>query len=537
MEMEWSLESWLSPDWIIRALPLLKYTFWGLLLLLVFLLLVRSWTGATHKAIGKAYRIFFFLIALLFAAILTYQATWQLAGFVRPDFVAFMKRYNRRPDNPAANIQRGRILDAKGNELAVTDKASMDRRWYPGGAAFFHVIGYEHPLFGMAGIESADHAMLSGMTRDTTPEWEKFRRNLIKRDDIQGNDRSLTLHSTLQKTAFDLMKGRKGAVVCIDPSDGSILVLCSSPAVNPDQLSAKTFQGKDPDATLLNRALQGLYPPGSTFKVLVAAAALEQGINPLIDCPPEGYRAGTANKPIRDHEYYDYKREGKTWPGRMKMNMRDALAKSSNVYFARLGVQVGGESLHATAVRCGFTRPWTIFEGSSADIASSSGRFPPLGNKDIAKTAQISIGQGDMLVTPMHMAMLAGAIGRQGVAWKPQLAMDRVAVPLEPMFTSDTAKTLAGMMRYTVLHGTATGADVEGLSVAGKTGTAQNPHGDDHAWFIGFAPSVNPKMAFAVIVEQGGYGSRAAVPVAAGILQAALADGYFEARSPDSTRP
>ncbi len=529
MQQEWSLENWLSPEWITKVLPLVKYTFWGLLFLLVLMLITSSWSGKSQKAIGKSYRIFFSLIALLFVAILAYQATWQLAGFVRPDFVTFMKRYNRRPDNPADKILRGRILDAKGVELAVTDPDSPDRRWYPGGSAFFHIVGYEDSMFGMSGVEAADHASLSGMSRDSTPEWEKFRRNLIKRDEIHGNDRVLTLNSALQRKAHDLMKGRRGAVVFIDPSDGSIIVLYSSPGVNPDKLDASTFQKKDPEASLLNRALNGLYPPGSTFKVLVAAAALEEGVNPLIDCPAEGFRAGTGNKPIRDHEYYEYQREGRSWPGHGRMNMRDALTKSSNVYFARLGVQIGGESLHAMAVRCGFTRPWVVFEGSSGELSCSSGRFPPLTDRDIAKTAQISIGQGDMLVTPMHMAMLAAAIGRQGVVWKPKLAAGHEAVPMEPMFTADTAKTLAGMMRYSVLQGTGRGADVPGLSVAGKTGTAQNPHGDDHSWFIGFAPSANPRIAFAVIVENGGFGSRSAVPVAAGLLQTAQAEGYFDA--------
>lgn len=528
MQQQWSLEPWVSPEWITRILPVTKYAFWALLVVLVLLLVTRSWSGKSQKAIGKAYRVFFFLIALLFAAILAYQATWQLTGFARPDFVTFMKRYNRRPDNPADRILRGRILDARGTELAVTDPDSPDRRWYPGGEAFFHLIGYEDDLFGMAGVEAADHASLSGVRQDdAAPEWDKFRRNLIKRDEIHGNDRVLTLNAVLQKKAHELMKGRRGAVVCLDPSDGSLLVVYSSPGVDPDKLSAATFQRKDPDAALLNRALNGLYPPGSTFKVLVAAAALEEGTNPVIDCPAEGYRFGTGNRPIRDHEYYAYQREGRVWRGHGRMNMRDALSKSSNIYFAKLGVQVGGESLHAMAVRCGFTRAWTVFEGSSASLSTSSGRFPPLTDRSVAKTAQISIGQGDMLVTPMHMAMLAGAIGRQGVPWKPKLAAGQVATPLEPMFTADTAKTLAGMMRHSVLHGTGQAADIQGLSVAGKTGTAQNPHGDDHSWFIGFAPSVNPRMAFAIIVENGGYGSRSAVPIATALLQAAQADGLF----------
>lgn len=528
MVTEWSLDKWLTPELLSLSLPYLKIIFWSLTGVLAMILLKRSVLNKQHKTISKAYRIFFFLIALLFVAILTYQATWQLAGFARPEFIQFMKRYNRRPDNPAAMMVRGNILDSQGNKLAATDPEVPGERWYPHGSAFCHIIGYEDPVYGMSGIEAADHSLLSGMTTDTGPEWERFRRNLMKRDDIRGNDLVLTLDAALQDEAHKLMNGKKGAVVFINPSNGSILVLYSSPGYDPNKLQPALFSRKDPNARLLNRALQGLYPAGSTFKVLVAGAALEKGLNPLIDCPAEGYKAGTGNKPIRDHEYYEYQRNGRVWPGHGRLNMRDALAKSSNVYFARLGVQVGGEYIHAMAVQCGFTRSWTIYEGSSDSISGSSGRFPPLTDRDVAKTAQISIGQGDMLVTPLHMAMLAGAIGRQGVAWKPHLSVGINPEPLQPFFTADTAKTLAGLMRYAVINGTGRQADVPSLSVAGKTGTAQNPHGADHGWFMGFAPSVNPKIAFAVIVEQGGFGSQSALPVVAGILRKAQALGLFD---------
>jgi penicillin-binding protein A len=531
-----SFEKWLTPEILGNVLPILKISFWVLTVFLIVILLKRSVFDKQHKTISRAYRIFFFLVALLFAGILAYQATWQLAGFARPDFIQFMKRYNRRPDNPAAKMVRGNILDSRGVQLAATDPDVPGQRWYPHGESFCHIIGYEHPVYGMTGVESAEHALLSGMTVDNGPEWERFRRNLMKREDIRGNDLVLTLDATLQDEAHKLMKGKKGAVVCLDPATGAILVLYSSPGYDPNKLQPSIFARKDPDARLLNRALQGLYPAGSTFKVLVAGAALEKGINPLIDCPAEGYKAGTGKKPIRDHEYYEYQRNGRVWPGHGRLNMRDALAKSSNVYFARLGVQVGGENLHATAVRCGFTRSWMIYEGSSDSINGSSGRFPPLTDRDLAKTAQVSIGQGDMLVTPLHIAMLAGAIGRQGVAWKPHLSVGTEPEPLEPFFTADTAKTLAGMMRHSIINGTGRMADIPGLSVAGKTGTAQNPHGADHGWFMGFAPSVQPRIAFAIIVEQGGFGSQSALPVAAGILRKAQALGMFDAQPEKVTR-
>lgn len=530
--MEWKT-TWPAEliEVLVPAMPLVKAVFWSLTGLLVLMIMRRSITGVHHKTISRAYRIFFIVVALLFTAILAYQATWQLAGFARPEFVEFMKRYNRRADNPAARIVRGGILDARNTRLAVTEPANPATRRYPGGAAFCHIVGYDHPLYGQSGVEASEHATLSGITHDTGPEWERLRRNLIRRDDLQGSNIVLTLHADLQKTAHDLMKSTKGAVVILNPSSGAILVLYSSPGYDPANMQTALFERKDSQARLLNRALQGRYPAGSSFKVLVAAAALEKGLDPRIACPAEGYRVGTGNQPIRDHEYYEYRRKGKTWSGHGVLDMRDALAKSSNVYFARLGVQVGGKALYSAAVRCGITRPWTILEGSSGNLACLAGNVPALTDRDSAKTAQISIGQGDLLVTPLHMALLAGAIGQGGTLCPPRLSATAPIRPPDRVFPPQVARTLAGMMRQVVTRGTGRGADIAGLNVAGKTGTAQNPHGADHGWFIGFAPLDNPVIAFAVISEGGGFGSQSALPVAAGLLRKAQALGLFDAPS------
>jgi peptidoglycan glycosyltransferase len=532
MDHSWLLDSWLNPEMLVGFLPALKIVFWSLLALLILLALKRSLRGDHHRTIGRAYRIFFSLIALLFAGVLAYQATWQLAGFARTDFVQFMKRYNRRPDNPASRIVRGSIFDARGAGLAVTDPEMPGKRWYPGREAFCHIIGYEHPFYGLTGIEASDHALLSGITRDTGPEWERFRRNLIKRDELRGNDLSLTLNAALQNEVHGLMKGKKGAFVALDPATGAILTLYSSPGYDPNRLSPSHFEDKDPDARMLNRALHGLYPPGSTFKIMIAAAALERGMEPTIDCPADGYRAGVGNKPIRDHEYYDYQKRGQNWPGHGSLSMRNALAKSSNVYFARLGTMIGGENLHAMVVKSGLTRAWVVHEGSSGNLTGATGRFPPLSNRDIAKTAQVSIGQGDMLVTPLYMALLAGAVGQDGALYPPRLGLATPIHTPTPIMSSESARRLAGMMRQVVTGGTGRAADMADLNVAGKTGTAQNPHGADHGWFVGFAPLVKPRVAFAVVIEQGGYGSQSALPVAAGFLRKAQELGLFADQPP-----
>ena len=525
----WPVEPWLSEQTLERCMPYDRAGFWCIAALLIVLLFARALSGRNSKTFGRAYRIFFLLIVVLSAAILAYQATWQLAGFARPEFVTFMKRYNRRPDNPAARIIRGDIRDARGEVLAATNPDQPGRRQYPRGPAFCHAVGYDHPFYGMSGLELVEQDFLVGVTRETDAEREQFRRNLLKRDEIRGNDLVLTLQAGLQEEADALMRGRKGAVVVLDPANGALLVFYSAPGFDPNRMSPGLFDGGDPDARLLNRASRGLYPAGSAAKIIVAAAALEQGIKPLIDCPAEGYRPNVSTRAIRDHEYYEYLKRGREWPGHGRMNMREALAKSSNVYFSRLGVQVGGAHLYEAAVRCGLTRSWTIHSGPAGSLVSATARFPALTNKDIGPTAQVSIGQGDMLVTPLHMAMIAGAIGRNGAAWKPRIVAAAEPQPLAPFFSPACARAVSDMMRNAVLNGTGRGADVPGLNVAGKTGTAQNPHGNDHAWFVGFAPAVNPRLAFAVIVEQGGYGAQAAVPVAKGILIKARALGLLEA--------
>jgi peptidoglycan glycosyltransferase len=532
-----AMEILINPETLASALPVIKGVFWALMAWFVLAVLRRMFGAGGRKAIGRSYRIFFAVIALLFAALLVYQATWQLAGFARPEFIEFMKRYNRRPDNPAARMVRGTIFSAEGERLAVHEPGLPGQRDYPGGPAFAQVIGYHHPVYGLAGIEGAEHAHLSGVTRASGPEWERFGKNMLQREALRGHDLTLTLRADLQREAHRLMEGKKGAVVLLDPSNGALLVVYSAPTYDPRDLEPALFDRKDAQARLLNRALQGLYPPGSTFKAMVAAAALEKGIDPVIDCPAEGYRAGTGNKPIRDHEYYTYQREGKTWPGYGRLTMREAMAKSSNVYFARLGVQVGGAALRAAVERWGFAGSWLVHEGSSGRMATAAGRFPQLTDRDLARTAQVSIGQGDMVVTPLHMALLAGAIGRRGVVWKPRLVAEVPPQPLDAVLDPATAKMLVGQLRHAVQTGTGRGADIAGLAVAGKTGTAQNPHGADHGWFFGFAPAGNPRIAFAVIVEQGGYGSQSAVPVVVGLLSKAQAVGYFDTPPAASAAP
>lgn len=510
----------------VRWLPAVKALFfaaWAVLLLALWFR--RGRDPVTPRR--RIHRVFFSLLAVAFLAVYAYQATWQLAGFARPPFVEFMKKYNRRPDSPTKRMVRGDIRDRNGVILAQDDADLPGRRVYPLGAAACHVVGYLDAKYGMHGVEAADHPFLEGYSLSTREEQARFGQNMLRGQAPRGNDLVLTLDARLQMEATRLLAGRRGAAIVIDPRTGDLLALASAPSFDPHKLTPDLF-ASDPDRSpLLNRALQGLYPPGSSFKVIVAALALEQGLEPAFDCPADGYVAAPHTPPIRDHEYYDALRRGRTWPGHGRIGMGRALARSSNVYFAQLGVQLGPERLSAHARRFLFNEMVPLFEGSSGAIRARVGRMPDLLPGQRAAVAQCAIGQGETLATPFGMTLVAAAIANDGRLMKPRLAARGPPEILAASGTPAAMRRLRTLLRGVVTEGTGRAADVPGLDVAGKTGTAQTPRGEDHAWFICMAPAARPRLAVGVLIEHGGYGAVAALPVATGLLRKANEWGYF----------
>ncbi len=525
-----ALERFLEAHSLIRIFRIAQCLFLGLAGLALALSLLSA--RGNRAAVGRsphARNALFALFALLIASVYLYQSTWQLGGFARPQFVEFMRRFNLRPDNPVARIARGRLLDRNGVELARNDPDHVTQRQYPFGNAVCHVTGYLSPVFGLSGLEQADSASLYGGTLDTWDQRSRFTDNLLdRRRRVNGNDRTLSLDIRLQQEAVRLLGARAGAVVALDPRDGALLVLASTPGFDPNRITPELFEPANPSAPLLNRALHGLYPPGSTFKLIIAAAAIEAGFTGEIDCPASGFSAERGAPAIRDHEALQADRSGSVWPGYGRISMGKAIRLSSNVYFARLGVMLGPERFRQMTDRMALTDPITIFEGSSGTITCSPCRIPPPERQTDNELAQMAIGQGRLLVTPLQMAVLAAAIANQGLAMRPHLDAGAPPHVLRYYIRREAAGVLAGFMRDAVEEGTGRGADVKGLEVAGKTGTAQNSAGDDHAWFICFAPVDQPRLALAVIVEHGGAGSQAAVPVAEGLLRMAREIGWFE---------
>jgi peptidoglycan glycosyltransferase len=473
------------------------------------------------------------LVAVAFAAILAYQATWQLGGTARPQFIAFMQSHDRRQFNPAHWIQRGRILDRRGQVLAESrNRGGAARRVYPYGPVFAHAVGYADARFGLSGIEAIANRALNGSTLDSLDDWSELGRRLLTQSKRpRGQDLVTTLDAGLQQLAVEKLAAAKpvgrGAVMMLRPTDGAVLVMASVPGFDPNRLQPALFRGGDPQTPLLNRATQGQYPPGSTFKVILAAQALENGFRGRLDCPAAGYTTSSRYRPIRDHEYYEARRAGRSWAGHGALDLSSALAKSSNVFFAQLGVLGGHAALATTRKRMHFNRRVRFVGAPSGSLYLQSARLEPIPARDRYGLAQAAIGQGRVTATPAYMALVAAAIANEGVAVRPRLLRDAQPQVLARFMSADTARRLRLMLRRAVTEGTGKGIETAGLEIAGKTGTAENPQGASHSWFIGVAPASAPRLAFAVLVEHGGYGSTGAAPIARDLLLKAAEQGLL----------
>ncbi|EXJ15584.1 peptidoglycan D,D-transpeptidase FtsI family protein [Imhoffiella purpurea] len=502
--------------------------FMAIFFLLKQILELREMAQLRHLARPKgAFRIPLVMIAIAFGALLIYQASWQLTGMLRPQFIAFMQLHDRREFNPAHWIRRGRILDRNGEVLAYSEEIQGKvYRLYPDGPVFSPVVGYSQPRFGSTGMEAVANVHLNGGAPADLSGWGELGRQIVGGGQgPRGQDLRLTLDADLQRMAVARIGERRGAILLMDPNDGDILVLASVPSYDPNRISSDLFMSQDPSAPLLNRVTQGLYPPGSTFKIAVAAMALERGFDERIDCPADGYTTSSRYPKIRDHEYYSALEHGSRWKGHGRIDMRRALSRSSNVFFAKLGVIEGHDAFRALGERMLMNRQITLHRTPYGTYAMRTGRMPRLSDRDLYGLAQLAIGQGKLLVTPAYMGLLTAAVARQGIAVRPRLLDRDPPQGVARFMSADTANRLADMMRTVVAEGTARGIDTPDLSIAGKTGTAQNPQGASHSWFVGFAPTQRPTLAIAVLVEEGGYGSAVAAPIARDLLLAAHAKG------------
>jgi len=365
-----------------------------------------------------------------------------------------------------------------------------------------------------------------------------------------GMDIVLTMDYSLQQFAESLMIGKRGSIVALDTRTGGILTFVSKPDFDPRLLTGKILPDvwsnlmNDPGEPLFSRVIQGAYPPGSTYKLVAAIAALEENI---ITPGWTAYCPGYFQLGRKTIHCWNAKGHG-------KIDLEQAIKGSCNVYFYQLGLKIGLE------VWANYSKMLYFGQKTGIDLPNeNSGLVPSLeyfnrkyGENGWTKgvLANLAIGQGELLTTPLQMAQLAMIMATSGVLHTPHLidhlydrtTGERIAYPVQTKYTQGISKRVYDIvregMREVVAGGTGWRGGVYGIEVAGKTGTSQNPHGDDHAWFIGFAPYENPVIAFAVLVENGGGGGGVAAPIAGYLLEK-----YFykqllprKAPKPDSTK-
>lgn len=421
----------------------------------------------------------------------------------------YSNSYNKRLRKENTSIIRGDITD-RSNQILVHSQMQKGNinRIYKYGRHFSHLIGYSVKSIGSTGIEALyNNELNTASTVDTIKS--KALGNKIK-----GNTIKLTVDKDLQIYASELLKGKKGSIVALNPRTGEILAMVSKPDYNPSNIT-KNWNSliKDNNSPLLNRATDGLYPPGSIFKVVVSAAAYR---NNIID-----YEINCTGKV--NIEGYEIKDSSGKHHG--TVNLERAFTQSCNSYFVHLGLKLGSNNLSNEATKFKFNK------SIQNAMKLKGGTF--LNKNDSKNIAQQSIGQGEVLVTPLHAALIASIIANEGVMVEPYIVNSvvdsngktiRTFKPKksERIIDANTAEKIKVMMADVVKSGTGKNARIKGINVAGKTGTAENPHGKSHSWFIGFAPADNPDIAIAVIIENGGSGGSNAAPIAGKVMKKAL---------------
>ncbi|HUP70475.1 MAG TPA: penicillin-binding protein 2 [Acidimicrobiales bacterium] len=429
--------------------------------------------------------------------------------------------------------ERGTIQAADGAIVARSVPVDDDferLREYPEGELFAHISGYFSFTYGTEGVERTYGSDLAGRSVAMKRPSDLFS------DRVRTGNVTLTVSKSLQQVARDALGNRKGAVVALNPTDGGVLAMWSFPSFDPTPLAGhdqKAVQARyaelqaDQAKPLLPRSYRERYPPGSTFKVVTAAAALEQAPDLVSKDYP---RLRTLDLPQTDRDLPNF--ENSTCGGALS----DLLRVSCNTGFAQMGLDMGAEKLSGEAGDFGFgERPPLDLPATRASVFPEAASFA----RDSPALAKSAIGQQDVSSTPLQMALVAAGVANGGVIMKPHVMAevrdDEGEVvktwnpePWKQAMSPENAGVLRDMMIQVVNSGTGRRAAVPGVQVAGKTGTAQTADDNAHAWMVAFAPAEAPRVAIAVIVEsQPGLGDsvtggRVAAPIVQTVLRAAL---------------
>lgn len=451
------------------------------------------------------------LACLLFLSIIGYLTYFQI--FVAGDIID--NPYNKRQWAREDSTLRGIIYDR--NSLVLADSDLVEGkpiRKYPYNQLYSHIIGYNFKQYGRAGLEAYYNQNLMNLNPDGTVAkiWEELSGNII-----QGNNLILTIDHELQKTAEKLLGDKLGSIVAMNAKTGEILAMVSKPDFNPNSLVEDwDVLVNDERSPLLNRALSGLYAPGSAYKTIIAAGVLEN--RNIID---DNYNC-EGSILIDGYTLSDY--NGK---GHGPVDLTESLVVSCNTNFARMTVDLGEEKVKDLSNRFFMGRK---IEG---DLPIKQSRFPHEEKIGPTQLAAIGIGQGKILVTPIHMALVASTFANDGIMPKPYIVkeiqnpkgrvLERKTGTGTRIVSHEIGQEVKAMMIEAVQRGTGNRASIPGVVVGGKTGTAQNESDKDHAWFIGFASNDKAHVGVAVILEKEGQsGGVVAAPIAGQILKEAL---------------
>jgi penicillin-binding protein A len=489
-----------------------------------------------NRQIAKLALVGVALVAALIVAT-TYWQTWATAGL------------NDRQDNEIQrvaqfSIKRGLIRAADGtilasNRIKKVGGQKLYFRRYPQGGLYAQVVGYSTQSRARAGLESSLNDYLTGSNANLDTILRKTL-DRIRGATIKGNDVWLTVKPRAQRLAMEQLKGKCGSVVALDTRTGAVLVMASRPTYDPN-LVERNFRRVNnirsscrPAAPLLNRATDGLFTPGSTFKVVTASAALDSGrFTPesrFYDpgyCIEYGKQVRNAGNPEAPETFGS-------------VNLITGLEHSINSVFCNIGKALGAGRILGYAKRYGFYEDPPLEtpanERAPSGLYHGGKLFRPSNPDTQVDPGRLAFGQEALLTTPLQMAMVAAGVGNSGVVMEPHV-VDRITAPgggvvlrthphkLRRAIGLRTSRELTAMMVAAVQSGTGTTAQIPGIEVAGKTGTAETGiNGRYTAWFICFAPANRPRYAIAVVLEdQTGFGGQVSAPIAKAVMQALLA--------------
>ena len=462
----------------------------------------------------------FGVVMVLFALLVAFTSRWTVF-----EAQALREESANQPRQALAEerIRRGRIRSSDGRVLAASRKLPGERyaRRYPSGSLFAHPIGYSFTTEGRSGLERSYNDALIGRSNDLVGVVDS-----LLGERAVGDDLETTLSAGAQQVAMEALGNRRGAVVALDVRTGAVRVMVSTPSYDPDAIGERGTGelNRAPGSPLINRATQGVYPPGSTFKVVTAAAALDSG-----DYSPSTTVDGRNGKPISGVPLENF--GGRDWG---VIDLRTALTQSVNTVWAEVGVELGRETMTDYMERFGFYEDPPLDYPDDQMVPSGVRKGdrrrlvrPESPRVDVGRMA---IGQGDLQASALQMATVAQTVANGGARMKPYLVA-KVIDPdgrtvsetqpdeVEQVISEEAAAELTAMMRDVVREGTGTAAALSGVEVAGKTGTAElNATDLNQPWFIGFTPDV--AVAVTVEAQQGGTGGTVAAPIAKRVLEA-----------------